>query len=392
MVMDNGGRWLDAEDDLFASDEGAQEKQSAAGLAGSSSDVAGLPSGIADVAGAAENADNTVSSDNTEKSENGAPMVATNETFAPVNAVLNTPTAAGGDSAERYRTLPAEGGKSRRGFGEPEKPVRGKMLKKLLKYDYRALFKFLLPAYIVLLSLAAVLGICLATFESNSFEDGVRFLVGFVVTYAMGIFCVAIVCVVNIATRYQKNLFSDEGYLTLTIPATPEEHIFSKLISGFTTILLTVAVAGVSVFILAFSAGLGSSVSATLKDFFGGIADFFAKIGSNGVHGVFFAIEMLLLLLVGGVLQLGIIYSCVCIGQLFVNKNRKAAGWIAFAVYLAVSQILSLSPLNSAGFGVTASLAGTHALLWTAIVLSAAGVVGTFFLQRYIIKNKVNLA
>lgn len=375
MVTDNGGRWLESENDLFVSDEETKEKQNAA----------------EDVAGA--------SSDAAEKSENEAPMGATNENSAPVNVVVsNAPSAADDLQTSPDSLSTAAGGKSRRGFGEPEKLVRGKMLKKLLKYDYRALFKFLLPAYIVLLAFATLLGICLATFQNRSFEDGVRFLVWFLVTYAMGIFGVAIVCVVNIATRYQKNLFSDEGYLTLTIPATPEEHIFSKLISGFTTILLTIVVAGISVFILAFSSGLGSSVSATLKDFFGEIADFFERIGSKGVHGVFFAIEALLLILISAILQLGVIYSCVCVGQLFVNKNRKAAGWIAFAVYLAASQIFIFSPISSFGsiystdFWFANSPAGMHVLFWAMIVLSCAGVVGTFFLQRYIIKNKVNLA
>ena len=51
------------------------------------------------------------------------------------------------------------------------KAVRGHMLKKLLKYDFRALFKFLVPCYIVLGALAVLCAICLPIAEHMSASD-----------------------------------------------------------------------------------------------------------------------------------------------------------------------------------------------------------------------------
>ncbi|MFQ7077777.1 MAG: ABC transporter ATP-binding protein [Christensenellaceae bacterium] len=48
------------------------------------------------------------------------------------------------------------------------KAVRGRMLNKLLKYDFRALFKFLIPCYIVLVALAVLCAICLPIAEHVS--------------------------------------------------------------------------------------------------------------------------------------------------------------------------------------------------------------------------------
>lgn len=139
------------------------------------------------------------------------------------------------------------------------KAVRGHMLKKLLKYDFRALFKFLVPCYIVLGALAVLCAICLPIAEHMSASDVetgvvVPFMMAMssiIILYIVGVALCSAICIFNIAVHFLKNLFGAEGYLTLSIPATSEEHIFSKLISGFVTIFLTILVAIASILIVA---------------------------------------------------------------------------------------------------------------------------------------------
>lgn len=49
--------------------------------------------------------------------------------------------------------------------------------------------------------------------------------------YALG-FASSIITLIFILMRYYKNFFTDEGYLTFTLPVTPHELLWTKLISG----------------------------------------------------------------------------------------------------------------------------------------------------------------
>lgn len=276
--------------------------------------------------------------------------------------------------------------------GEKRKAVRGKMLKKLLKYDYRALFRFLLPCYIVLFALAALSAICLPVSErivqsnnesaTNAFIRIVSMVAGF---YAICVFGCSIFCAGNIVTRFYKNFFTAEGYLTLSIPATPEEHIFSKLISGVVTLVLTflVAIASLSIVALPY----GSSVFPAVGEFLGKIGRIYA---SNPVDSALYTVEIALSLICGLVFGLVLIYSCVCAGQMFVNKNRALTALVAFVIWVAVSQVISVFTGAS---GVTVGIGNfsLHLLLWLGILIDCGLSVAGFFWIRYVFRNKVNL-
>ena len=295
------------------------------------------------------------------------------------------------EDSKRANPQPMVATKSKRGFGEPENPVRKKMLKKLLKYEYRALFKFLLPAYLCTLGLAFLFGIGLFLSVRKNFgsETIVRLLIGVSSVYIFAIVGVSITCVVNIAKRYYTNLFSGEGYLTFSIPATPEEHILSKLIGGLSTIVLTVLVSVLSLMIVDWSSGSLIGFS----ELFSAIGRLFTRLtGIHTAHAIALCIEGLLFLLLFGVMQLQIVYSCICVGQLFVTKDRKSMGGLVFALYIGVTHVLSMfTPILSI-VSALSSIWGIHLLLWIMILGQAGLSVGAFFLQRYIIKNKLNLA
>lgn len=291
---------------------------------------------------------------------------------------------------------------ARRGIDEADlngdgkiKAVRGHMLKKLLKYDFRALFKFLVPCYIVLGALAVLCAICLPIAEHISASDVetgmvVPFMMAMfsiVMLYIVGVALCSAICIFNIAVRFLKNLFGAEGYLTLSIPATSEEHIFSKLISGFVTIFLTILVAIASIFIVAFP--YWRELFPALESFFASLGEIYREFPADMAM---LTIEIVFLLLIGIIFNLQIVYACVCVGQMIVNKSRAGAAAIAYVIYLAVSQVIYIF-FMSTGFlgGLIDSSVAAHLFLWILIVLAAGGSVGLFFFERYVLKNKVNL-
>lgn len=331
---------------------------------------------------------------NAEASPSGAPTGASwyEGSFSSPTSVSSPSRENAGDPHERhYQSDFAKRGKipeSDLNKNGQIKALRGSMLKKLLKYDYRALFKFLLPCYIVMFSLAVVVGISFLILKGSESVFAVRIFTSMVTLYVISVVVCLVLCEINIPVRFHKNLFSGEGYLTLSIPATPEEHIFSKLISGFTTVLLTFVVALVSAVIVFLASG---------ELTFSEIGYFFRTLGQliagEPVSAIFYIIEILLLIPIVILVSLQIFQCCICIGQMFTKRNRIA---MAVGVYLAFYAILQIVFVWFAGTFVEvidffASLGG-HGLMWFFIVLLAGVNVGAFFIQRHVLKKKVNLA
>lgn len=264
-----------------------------------------------------------------------------------------------------------------------KKPVRGKMLKKLLKYDFRALFKFLLPCYIVLFALAAIGALLLAISEHNATNSDTEFLTLTVsiTLYVMAVFACVIVCAVSIVNRYEKNLFSGEGYLTLTTPATAEEHIFSKLLSAVIAFILTLLVAFASVLIVLIP--YARTIYPNFKEVF--------EIIFN-TESVLLLIEDLIVKTVVLIFNAQAIYSCMCIGHLFVSKNRRAASVVAFVSYFVLSYIITfLSSVYGLPAWMIEKWYGMHLANFLAFLTYSALNVAAFFWQRHVLKNKVNL-
>lgn len=141
--------------------------------------------------------------------------------------------------------------------------VRPRILKKLLKYEFKA---YLTPMLIMLTALFAlaialcVLG-CFITpedFENNSDSDPGRMIawvIGLVIFIWVAL--AAIFFPLVFATKtYHKQFFTSQGYLTLSIPASPQEHILAKRIAGYIAMAIG-SIAAVIAIIIAFLPLLG---------------------------------------------------------------------------------------------------------------------------------------
>ncbi len=286
------------------------------------------------------------------------------------------------DFAERVNTPRGDLNKSGR-----IKALRGHMLNKLLKYDYRAVFRFLVPCYIVVVALAALCSLSFLFTRNLDSYTVLRVRSTIYALYSMSILVCAGGCTIVIATRFQKNLFSGEGYLTLSIPATPEEHIFSKLISGLTTILLTWAVTGLSFLIVALP--YSGDVLAYVKLFFENIGALFADYPLDTTLSLF---ELLLLVPLAALGSLELIHCCICVGQMFTTKNRTGAAVLCFFIFTVILETVAVFLATIPGIGSFFNALGDHGSMWFFIALLAGFDVGTFFFQRYVVKKRVNLA
>ena len=110
------------------------------------------------------------------------------------------------------------------------------MLRKLIKYEFRATARVMLPLYLVTIVLAlltrgASLWLELATADMTMGESILGFLAGLVaVAFVLALLATFIVAVVLAVFRFRKNLLTDEGYVMFTLPVSPHSLVCSKLI------------------------------------------------------------------------------------------------------------------------------------------------------------------
>lgn len=201
------------------------------------------------------------------------------------------------------------------------------MLIKLIKYDIRADYKkyAITAAALILISIV----VRFADIKFGSLDDSsdwkvlFRVLVGAFITL-----CGSAVLLTFIfsAVRYQKKMYSDEGYLLNTIPANPMLHILSSLITEY---IWTIAIAAVDVVALIISAGG--------LDFWRG---FLTPIRYVIEIDPAFAIYLLTFMLIfPGTLMLTLIFV-INFGYLF-RSHRVLAGIGGYVGLMIISNILS---------------------------------------------------
>lgn len=105
------------------------------------------------------------------------------------------------------------------------------MLKKLLKHEWAACWKFPTILISVLLIISVFAGLTFATPIWQSEMSGLDFLLILVwMLYYFAIIGVSIGVVLYLAIRFYKSMYTDEGYLTHTLPVTSHQLLWSKII------------------------------------------------------------------------------------------------------------------------------------------------------------------
>ena len=194
-------------------------------------------------------------------------------------------------------------------------------------------------------------------------------------------------------------MFSGEGYLTMTLPATPTQHLVTKLLGA--------VIANVATWIALVLAVCLFTVGPWLVEICKAIAYIWkqiARLEDALEHVVRWMLEYGILLLAGLFTTLLIYYTCICVGQLVKRNRILAAVGVYFGLYV-ITQIAStvlMVVLSVTGamdkFGVWISnlkeaqlLNWLHGFIWIAIGCSLL-VGGLFFLiSKLIISRKLNL-
>ena len=192
------------------------------------------------------------------------------------------------------------------------------MLRKLIKYDFKALSRYLIVIHAMLL-ITAVLGRLL--FVGRLMSDPGRLSNAGAIATIIGIIIYVILfmtavfgTMLMIAICFYKNLYSDEGYLTHTLPVTRGQLLISKTVSGSVWMLLDMMMIILSLFILVLTRPVLDSFSSYWDELLSAMG-FPASTGYGKI-----LLAFAVLFIVSAVSNVVLIYVSITIGQLFSNQ------------------------------------------------------------------------
>lgn len=268
------------------------------------------------------------------------------------------------------------------------------MVKKLLKHEFMALSRMLVPMYIILIGLSLVTRI-IAIFENDSVIYNI-ILGSSIAILVIGLFVGLVYTLVSCVIRFYKNLFTKEGYLTLTLPISTEAHILTKL---FTSAVAYIASLGV--IFIAFCVATSGELLVECFKAVGYILNF--AFESLGADFGFYIAEFIVLMLVSVFTSILLFYACMCIGQLAKRSRVLLALGVYFGYYYLTQIVVTVGIVLMTVFEDTKLFADiinwielhptnfVHIALLGALVFELV-LGGVYYLiTRTIMKKKLNL-
>ena len=270
------------------------------------------------------------------------------------------------------------------------------MLSKLMKHEFRATARIMLPLFFLVLVTAVGGNLSVQNFlwANHSFLN----LLGGLLLGAF-IFTIIGICVVTfllMVQRFYKNLLQDEGYVMLTLPVSIHHHVWSKLLVSVVWQIATAIVVFVSFLILFFNLDFVYIIFSRLLDLLWQI-DF----DLEAVHLGFLGFEVLLLILLGAVGTCLQAYASLAMGHSF---HAYKLGW-SVGIYFGTQFVLQLvggivtltvaalleTGLFTAILATLSPLGMMHLMMW-ALILSSLLICGLFYgLTIYMMKERLNL-
>ena len=255
------------------------------------------------------------------------------------------------------------------------------MLFKLLKYDFRAMWKQFSLIWGAALALALVNRFTMfRDLDDNLFTNSELFMLAFIgVIVAM--FVIAVIFVIN---RFSQGLLGNEGYLMHTLPVRPWQLVASKLICGVVTWVGCGVVAVLSP-VLTLPLNLSNLIQFPFwSDIFRGIMkhpDVLALMA-----------EFCLVVLAFIVLLIASMYLAMAVGHLFSRHRRliSVAAFIGLYILLAnvYSRVFSYKFVQSLLDMTTANAYGSMLTATATMLLPAAVFLAVVC---WILENKLNL-
>ena len=275
------------------------------------------------------------------------------------------------------------------------------MLGKLLKHEFRATARTMLPMFGVVLVLSLLANLSFAQIADTD-SGALDILFGlFIFAFFLGLFTMGVMSLVVMIQRFYKNVLGDEGYLTLTLPVNVHEILWSKLIVSFVWFLATGLIAIAAVFIAVFTltySELGEMLR-NMPSFGEMLGLFFEKteITPGQLTGII--LQLAAMIILNSLAVCLHFYGAMALGHSFSNHKVLLSVVFFIAISFFFSFVTSMLGICTDGISLTVVEESGSAVIKSLQAMSLGSMIYTFIeglilylLTTYCLKHRLNLS
>ncbi len=289
------------------------------------------------------------------------------------------------------------------------------MFAKLLKHEFQATKGTLGVLTLAMLGVGLVAPFTLRAFtafgnqldESDSILAAILMFAmgGLMMVFAVSLAVYMLVVLLNLLNRFYKNKFTDEGYLTFTLPVSTEQIFWSSFLNMLIWLVIATVVLIVVIFwFILFGTAQDGIIN---TEVFTAIGEMFEIFNGPEWEMIIARIEeqlggslsgmgtiMLLLMLVSPFYAIIVPMACITVGSTFAKKHKLLC---AFGIYYGINAVTSVftntfsSVMMFVTSDVTQVMGMLNGSLVLALIVSLALTIGGYFLTIGLMKKKLNL-
>lgn len=261
------------------------------------------------------------------------------------------------------------------------------MLSKLLKYEIPAMGRKLMPLFIAWFATSVLMGLSVGVLQGTGFLEILSPII-----YGMVTTAVFVMFIILIIQRYSSSLLGDEAYFNLTLPVSINQHIANKTLSALIWTFVTMFAALLSVLIIAVSSGSASDIGDFVREVFSWTpaetGNFFLVLAEVLIAGIFSAVKSILA-----------IYAAITIGHQASSRTTLAS--IAAYIVLMIAESTVASIMIRLGiiaetqmnlFEAMSDISVFSLMMFTALIVTLALSAAYFFICKYLMEKRLNLA
>ncbi len=205
------------------------------------------------------------------------------------------------------------------------------MFLKLLKNDLKAVFKYWWIGAVASLGISFLGGFCINLISDNieSFRAALAGALGIMAAVAVFVAFV-ILTVVLVFIRYYKNFFSDEGYLTFTLPVKRKQLLDSKILAAAIAAAATFACLFASIFNMAL---IGFMDDSEFWEF-----EYIEEVATVNIYDFIYLVESFLLICAIVLFVILLMFVCITFASVIARKARVIA---SIGIFYGATSIIS---------------------------------------------------
>lgn len=265
------------------------------------------------------------------------------------------------------------------------------MFAKLLKHEFRAVGKTILTLSIAALVAAGIgsllLHLTITNLEQNSSELVSLLYILIIFGIYLGLIAYVIGSIILLYYRFYKSKFTDEGYLTFTLPVSTHQILLSSIVNNliWIAIIYCVFFLGLIILLIPLFAIIGQA---------GTVDDMQILISNSGILEIYPHGGQLLLVMLGSMAYSMILpLFSLTVGSLLAKKHKILVSFligygISICVYTISSFISITNVIVEAAANSAFDMSNAYTIPGCMMLLFG---IGGYFIMHHLIDKKLNI-